>query len=169
MNLINELKLMIYESNLDEEEMNLCLDAVEECATEDEFYETADNILCLMEGNAYNKASQKSIDTLNYHRGRADILKDNGYDFLSDVEDSIGTRRREDDEADGLRPHKYKPKGIKYDTADNELRHQQRSIKRNWMKTHGDTGMSPEERYKPNKFLKMQKRINDLKKNTRWK
>ena len=49
MNLLNELKLMIYESNLDEDEMNLCLEAVEECTTTDEFYETADDILCLME------------------------------------------------------------------------------------------------------------------------
>ena len=86
MNLMDELKLMIYESNLSEDEMNLCLEAVEECETEDEFFETANDVLCLMEGNAYNKLATKYQDKERYYSDKAYMFRKLGRDDLNDRE-----------------------------------------------------------------------------------
>ena len=170
MNLMDELKLMIYESNLDEEEMRLCLDAVGECTTEDEFFETANDVVCLMEGNAYNKIANKYKNAYDYHLNRASAFSDAGlekqaqktYDQANYLHRSAGQKgiQNLDD---------YNPRGSILSARPNAQNAENRDYKQTWMREHGNKGTSPEEKYKAARYLELQNKLNALKKQYKQK
>ncbi|HAU85653.1 MAG TPA: hypothetical protein DCW90_09150, partial [Lachnospiraceae bacterium] len=56
MNLFNELKLAIYEcQTFDDDDREVCLSALESCNDDEEFFETANNIMYLMENTKNDK------------------------------------------------------------------------------------------------------------------
>ena len=91
MNDLDKLRLMIYESDLDENEKELCLEAVEECETYDEFCETANDVLCLMETRTIDDRTYADIgEHINTNRIKENRKKNplygTQYERMSDVE-----------------------------------------------------------------------------------
>lgn len=170
MNLMDELKLMIYESNLDEEERNLCLEAVEECTTEDEFFETANDVLCLMEGNAYNKIANKYKNAYDYHLNKMSAFKDAGLDkqaekaFDQAMDAYHSASKKDIQDLDD-----YNPRGSILSIRPDAQNAENRDYKQMWMRRHGNKGTSPEEKYKAGRYLELQNKINKLKKQYKQK
>ncbi|HAU88114.1 MAG TPA: hypothetical protein DCW90_22345 [Lachnospiraceae bacterium] len=70
MNLFNELKLAIYECHtFDDDDREVCLSALESCNDDEEFFETANNIMYLMENTTCEnvKETLTSGNNTNIH------------------------------------------------------------------------------------------------------
>ena len=72
-----KMKLCVYESELDSEDKELCICALESCETDDAFYETASDILELLEedGDTVIDGSMKEISSKPISGAEADLRK----------------------------------------------------------------------------------------------
>jgi hypothetical protein len=128
----------------------------------------------VMEANAYNKWANKLKNEYDdhmksYHDNQDKIINNNksifdprskvwGYaadakkhfNAAYDIEDQYRSQT-------GEKEMNYSPHG------DERSVYQSSVPKQTWMKKHGNVGKSPEERYKPNRYLNIQQKINGTK------
>lgn len=138
----------------------------EENITLEEVMEYVENYLT--EANAYNKYIDKKKKQHDNHMTRSDAFKSLGSEAAIKKGDKEEMKAREIrnevyHKTGGKELQFHDKKGTKDDKYAEDIRDYERGYKQHWMNKHGNEGIRPEEKYKANRYLNVQKTLKDTK------